>query len=102
MRCHSQAITIKLTHDVPLPEIKQAIATHNEWVSVVPNNKEDTLKNLSPAAINGSLRVPVTSFLQSSPEPHMSSAEVLMPSCLLAHPAPDTPGWPHPQDEPRA
>mmetsp|Transcript_89605 Transcript_89605/g.134309 ORF Transcript_89605/g.134309 Transcript_89605/m.134309 type:complete len:307 (-) Transcript_89605:227-1147(-) len=59
MRCHSQALTIKLKRDIPMSEIEAAIAAHNEWVEVVPNTKEDTLKRLSPAAINGTLKVPV-------------------------------------------
>ncbi|MDR3672544.1 MAG: aspartate-semialdehyde dehydrogenase [Holophaga sp.] len=59
MRCHSQAITIKLTQDVPLPEIEAAIAGHNPWVQVVPNTKEASLRDLSPAAVSGRLAVPV-------------------------------------------
>merc|ERR1712050_428221 len=59
MRCHSQAITIKLTHDVPLEEIEKVIAAHNEWVKVVPNNKPDTLEGLAPANVSGTLTIPV-------------------------------------------
>lgn len=59
MRCHSQAITIKLNRDVPLAEIEAAISSHNEWCKVVPNNKEDTLAQLAPAAVQGTLTVPV-------------------------------------------
>lgn len=59
MRCHSQAITIKLKKDVPLDEITDIIKTANEWVSVVPNTKEETVKKLSPAAVTGTLTVPV-------------------------------------------
>mmetsp|Transcript_115527 Transcript_115527/g.224778 ORF Transcript_115527/g.224778 Transcript_115527/m.224778 type:complete len:398 (-) Transcript_115527:145-1338(-) len=59
MRCHSQAVTIKLKHDVPLDEIAKAIAEHNEWVRFVPNNKPDTLAQLTPAAVTGSLTIPV-------------------------------------------
>jgi aspartate-semialdehyde dehydrogenase len=59
MRCHSQALTIKLTKDVPLEEIKAAIASHNPWVKVVENTKEATLRELSPAAVSGELTVPV-------------------------------------------
>lgn len=51
MRCHSQAITIKLTKDVPLEEIEQTIANYNEWSQLVPNTKEETLKHLSPASV---------------------------------------------------
>jgi len=59
MRCHSQAVTIKLKRDVPLDEIEKAIAEHNEWVRFVPNNKPDTLAQLTPAAVTGSLTIPV-------------------------------------------
>jgi len=59
MRCHSQALTIKLTRDVPLGEIEAAIGTAHDWVSIVPNNPEDTLRRLSPAAVSGTLAVPV-------------------------------------------
>jgi aspartate-semialdehyde dehydrogenase len=59
MRCHSQAITVKLTKDVPMPEIEAALKAHNPWVKLVPNTKEATLRELSPAAVNGTLTVPV-------------------------------------------
>ena len=59
MRCHSQAFTIKLTHDLPLDEIQGMIDSHNEWVSVVPNEKEITLRELTPAKVTGTLFVPV-------------------------------------------
>jgi len=59
MRCHSQAITIKLTRDVPLDEINDMIARHNQWVKLVPNQRELTMRELTPAAITGTLTVPV-------------------------------------------
>jgi aspartate-semialdehyde dehydrogenase len=59
MRCHSQALTIKLTEDIPLAAIEAAIASGNRWVSVVPNEKAATLAQLSPAAVSGTLSVPV-------------------------------------------
>ncbi len=59
MRCHSQGLTIKLTKDVPLDEINSIIASANKWVSVVPNTKEATLAKLSPAAVSGTLTVPI-------------------------------------------
>ncbi|MCD4720330.1 MAG: aspartate-semialdehyde dehydrogenase [Desulfobacula sp.] len=59
MRCHSQAFTIKLTKDIPLNEIEAMLAENNDWVKVVPNQKEDTIKNLTPAAVTGTLIVPV-------------------------------------------
>ena len=59
MRCHSQAITIKLTRDVPLDEINDMIARHNRWVKLVPNQRELTMRELTPAAITGTLTVPV-------------------------------------------
>jgi aspartate-semialdehyde dehydrogenase len=59
MRSHSQALTIKLKRDIPLDEIEAVIGTAHDWVSVVPNTKEETLKRLSPAAVSGTLGVPV-------------------------------------------
>jgi aspartate-semialdehyde dehydrogenase len=59
MRCHSQAITIKLNKDVPLGDIENLIANDNEWVKFVPNTKAETLASLTPAAVSGLLTVPV-------------------------------------------
>jgi aspartate-semialdehyde dehydrogenase len=59
MRSHSQAFTIKLKKDVPIDEIEERIAKHNEWVKVIPNDKEATIAGLTPAAVTGTLSVPV-------------------------------------------
>jgi len=59
MRCHSQAFTIKLKKDIPLAEIESLIADHNEWVKVVPNDKESTLQDLTPMKTSGTLTIPV-------------------------------------------
>jgi aspartate-semialdehyde dehydrogenase len=59
MRCHSQAITLKLKKDLPLAEIEQTIAGANEWTKVVPNTKEATIHELTPAAVTGTLATPV-------------------------------------------
>jgi aspartate-semialdehyde dehydrogenase len=59
MRCHSQALCIKLTRDVPILEIEQILAASHEWVRVIPNNKESTLRCLTPTAVSGTLNVPV-------------------------------------------
>jgi aspartate-semialdehyde dehydrogenase len=59
MRCHSQALCIKLTKDVPLRDIEQMLANSNPWVRVIPNNKESTLRCLTPAAVSGTLNVPI-------------------------------------------
>ena len=59
MRCHSQALTIKMTQDVPLDEIHGLIAEHNPWVKVVPNDRQITMEQLTPAAVTGTLTVPV-------------------------------------------
>jgi aspartate-semialdehyde dehydrogenase len=59
MRCHSQAVTVKLARDVPLDEIHALLAEANPWVRVVPNEREATLRELSPAAVTGALHVPV-------------------------------------------
>ncbi|WP_372846889.1 aspartate-semialdehyde dehydrogenase, partial [Pontiella sp.] len=59
MRCHSQALTIKLKKDIPVEEIMEILRNDNEWVDVVDNNKQDTLARLTPAAVSGTLTVPV-------------------------------------------
>ncbi len=59
MRCHSQALTIKLTRDVPLDEIEQIIAESNPWVKLVKNTREASIHELTPAAVTGSMTIPV-------------------------------------------
>jgi aspartate-semialdehyde dehydrogenase len=59
MRCHSQALTIKLNKDVPLSEIEAMIKASNEWVRVIPNERDISMKELTPAAVSGRLEVPV-------------------------------------------
>ncbi len=59
MRCHSQALTFKLKKDVPLADIEAMIAADNEWVKVVPNEKEATIRDLTPVAVTGTLGIPV-------------------------------------------
>ncbi len=59
LRCHSQALTIKLTKDVPLDEIEDVIRKSNDWARVVGNTKEETFRDLTPTAVTGKLHVPV-------------------------------------------
>ena len=59
MRCHSQALCIKLTRDVSIPEIEQMLAHGNPWVRVIPNTKESTIHCLTPTAVSGALNVPI-------------------------------------------
>jgi aspartate-semialdehyde dehydrogenase len=59
MRCHSQALTFKLKKNVPLADIEAMIAADNAWVKVVPNNKEATIRDLTPVAVTGTLTIPV-------------------------------------------
>ena len=59
MRCHSQGFTIKLRQDVPLDEIESALDGANDWVRLVPNDKEITAAELSPAKVTGTLDVPI-------------------------------------------
>jgi len=59
MRCHSQALTFKLKKDVPLADIEAMIAADNEWVKVVPNNREATLRDLTPVSVTGTMTIPV-------------------------------------------
>ncbi len=59
MRCHSQALTIKLNKDLPIEEIESLISNGNQWVQLVSNTKADTLEKLTPAAVSGTLEIPV-------------------------------------------
>ena len=59
MRCHSQALTIKLKRNLPLDELSEIIAGNNRWVKVVPNTREASMHNLTPAAVTGNLTIPV-------------------------------------------
>jgi aspartate-semialdehyde dehydrogenase len=59
MRCHSQALTFKLKKDVPLADVEAMIAADNEWVKVVPNTREATVRDLTPVAVTGTLTIPV-------------------------------------------
>jgi aspartate-semialdehyde dehydrogenase len=59
MRCHSQALTIKLKRDLPLTEIERLIADANPWVRVVPNDRESSIRELSPAAVSGGMHIPI-------------------------------------------
>ena len=59
MRCHSQGLTVKLKKDIPLQEIETILANDNQWVKVVPNDRETTERDLSPAAVSGTLTVPI-------------------------------------------
>jgi len=74
MRCHSQALTIKMTSDVPLDEIHGIIAAHNDWVKVVPNDREITMRELTPAAVTGTLSVPVGRMRKLNMGPQYLSA----------------------------
>jgi aspartate-semialdehyde dehydrogenase len=59
MRCHSQALTIKLTKNVPLDEIVQMLAEANQWAKVIPNERDASMRQLTPAAVTGTLNTPV-------------------------------------------
>jgi len=59
MRCHSQAMTIKLNSDIPMSDVHSLIAEANDWVDVVPNHREDALQRLTPAYVTGTMQVPV-------------------------------------------
>jgi aspartate-semialdehyde dehydrogenase len=74
MRCHSQALTIKLKKDVPLDEINAMLAAHNDWVKVVPNERDVSMRELTPAAVTGTLGVPVGRLRKMSMGPEYLSA----------------------------
>lgn len=74
MRCHSQALTIKLKKDLPLAEIEQIIASHNDWVQVVPDEREASMHNLTPTKVTGTLNIPVGRIRKLSMGPEYISA----------------------------
>ncbi len=74
MRCHSQALTIKLKKDVPLDDIHGLLAAHNDWVKVVPNQRDITVKDLTPVAVTGTLTVPVGRLRKLAMGPEYLSA----------------------------
>jgi len=74
MRCHSQALTIKLTRDIPLDVIENTIASANDWVSVVPNDKGATVARLSPSAVSGTLSIPVGRIRKMNKGPNYLTA----------------------------
>lgn len=74
LRCHSQAFTLKLKKDISLPEIEQTLAIHNDWVRVIPNDRELTLRELTPAAVTGMLNTPVGRLRKLNMGPHYLSA----------------------------
>jgi len=59
MRCHSQALTVRLRKDVPMDEIESILASANDWVKVIPNQRDITVQELSPTQVTGTLAVPV-------------------------------------------
>jgi len=74
MRCHSQAITMKLKKDVSVAEIEKILASHNEWVKVIPNEREATVSELSPAKVTGTLSIPVGRIRKLAMGPEYISA----------------------------
>jgi aspartate-semialdehyde dehydrogenase len=74
MRCHSQALTIKLKRDLPLDEISDILASANDWVEVVPNTREASMRELSPAAVTGKLAVPIGRLRKMSMGPQYLAA----------------------------
>lgn len=77
MRCHSQALTIKLTRDVPVREVESILASAHEWAAVVPNDRERTLRDLTPAAVTGTLKTPIGRLRKMSMGPQYLSAFIV-------------------------
>jgi aspartate-semialdehyde dehydrogenase len=74
MRCHSQALTIKLKRDLPAEEVARVITSGNAWVRVIPNDKETSIRELSPAAVSGKLTIPIGRLRQLAMGPQYWSA----------------------------
>jgi len=74
MRCHSQALTIKLNKDVPIADIEALIANANQWAKVVPNDRESSMRDLTPTAVTGTLEIPVGRLRKMNMGPQYLSA----------------------------
>jgi aspartate-semialdehyde dehydrogenase len=74
MRCHSQALTIKLSRDVPVDEVEGMLAEANAWATVIPNRRDESMRELTPAAVTGTLSVPVGRLRKLSMGPQYLSA----------------------------
>ena len=74
MRCHSQALTIKLTRDIPLVDLEGMISQSNPWVKLIPNNREETIKHLTPVAVSGTMQIPVGRLRKLAMGPQYLSA----------------------------
>lgn len=74
MRCHSQALTIKLNKDVPLADIETMLAEANQWAKVVPNERDASLRDLTPTAVTGTLSIPVGRLRKMNMGPQYLSA----------------------------
>jgi aspartate-semialdehyde dehydrogenase len=74
MRCHSQALTLKLTRDVPISDVEAMIASDNTWVKVVPNTREASMKDLTPVAVTGTMTIPVGRLRKMAMGPQYLSA----------------------------
>ncbi|WMC12416.1 aspartate-semialdehyde dehydrogenase [Oceanimonas pelagia] len=74
LRCHSQAFTIKLKKDISIAEIEKLLASHNDWVKVIPNDRQQSMDELTPAAVTGTLSVPVGRLRKLNMGPEYLSA----------------------------
>ena len=74
MRCHSQALTIKLKKDISVAEIEQKLAAANDWVKVIPNERDASIEELSPTKVTGTLSIPVGRIRKLEMGPEFISA----------------------------
>lgn len=74
LRCHSQAFTLKLQKNVAIEDVEQILSAHNDWVRVIPNERELTIQELTPAAVTGTLNVPVGRLRKLNMGPEYLSA----------------------------
>ncbi|CCQ10599.1 Aspartate-semialdehyde dehydrogenase [Pseudoalteromonas luteoviolacea B = ATCC 29581] len=74
MRCHSQALTIKLKQDISVEQIESILASHNEWVKVIPNDRETTARELTPVNVTGTLSIPIGRIRKLAMGPEYISA----------------------------
>ena len=74
MRCHSQALTLKLKRDLPISDIEALIGNDNAWVKVVTNTREASMRELTPVAVTGTMAIPVGRLRKMAMGPQYLSA----------------------------
>lgn len=60
--------------EVSIPTVEELLAAHNPWAKVVPNDRDITMRELTPAAVTGTLTTPVGRLRKLNMGPEFLSA----------------------------